>query len=155
MKLLNEKRGRWRVRTNDLLRESGTLNLDPNGASDEGDRRVQFPQPQLDTADREFIEESAHESFRQRFQQLGLLNGSNIDDALCHFCIVDRVIKNIGQSGRLKPTVQFQIDGERLRTSTFFRRHAAAAAELQVLDDDPSPHEGIVEDRISDCQAGK
>jgi hypothetical protein len=109
---------------------------------------MQLPQPQLDTIDREFIEQSYQESFRQRFQQLRLPSGSDVDDTLSHFRVVDRVNKIIGQSCRLQSTVQFQIDGQGLRASAFIGRHAAAGAELQLLDDDMSTHVHIVEDGI-------
>jgi len=101
---------------------------------------MQLPQPQLDTIDREFIEQSYQESFRQRFQQLRFPSGSDVEDTLSHFRVVDRVNKIIGQSCRFQSTVQFQIDGEGLRASAFIVRHATAGAELQLLDDDMSTH---------------
>lgn len=155
MKLLSEKPGRWRIGVDNLLREPCPLNADPDGAGYEGNRGMQFPQPQFDTTDREFVEECDQETFRQRFQEPRLLQGSNIDDTLSHFRIVDRVHKLVGQPCRLQATVQFQIDGKGLRTSAFFGRHAATATELQLFDYDLSTHGGIVEDRISGCQVRK
>lgn len=155
MKLLAEKGSRRRICAENLLCESCALNADTDGAGYEGNRGMQLPQPQRDTIDRELIEQSYQESFRQRFQQLKLPSGSDVDDTLSHFRVVDCVNKIIGQSCRLQSTVQFQIDGERLRASTFIGRHAAAGAELQLLDDDMSTHVHIVEDGISSCQARK
>jgi hypothetical protein len=148
MKLSEEKRSRWRICAEDLLCEPCALNANTDGAGYEGNRGMQLPQPQLDTIDREFIEQSYQESFRQRFQQLRLPSGSDVDDTLSHFRVVDRVNKIIGQSCRLQSTVQFQIDGQGLRASAFIGRHAAAGAELQLLDDDMSTHVHIVEDGI-------
>lgn len=140
MKLLDEKLGRRWICAENLLREPCALNADPDGAGYGGNRGMQFPQPQLDTTDREFIEQGCQESFRQRFQQLRFLDGTNVDDTLNHFRVIDCVNKIVGQSCRFQPTVQFQIDGERLQASAFFGRHAAAAAELQLLDNDMSSH---------------
>ena len=94
---------------------------------------MQLPQPQLDTIDREFIEQSYQESFRQRFQQLRFPSGSDVEDTLSHFRVVDRVNKIIGQSCRFQSTVQFQIDGEGLRASAFIVRHATAARNSNCL----------------------
>jgi hypothetical protein len=114
---------------------------------------MQLSQPQRDAIDGEFIEQGREKSFRQRFEQLRFLNGSDIDDTLSHGGIVDGLGQIVGQSCRSQPTVQFQIGGEELRTSAFFEGHTTAAAELQLLDHDKITHGGIVEDRLPGCQA--
>src|SRR6187549_2552225 len=96
MKLLDEKRCRWPICAEDLLREPCTLNGDSHRAGHVGERRMQLPQPQLDVTDREFIEQGCQESFRQRFQQLRLLTGSDVDDALSNFRVVDRATNIVG-----------------------------------------------------------
>ena len=65
MKLLHEKLGGWRICAEDLLRQSCALNADSDGTGYVGDRGVQLPQPELDTIDREFMEQRCQEPFRQ------------------------------------------------------------------------------------------